>query len=120
MDSCPYPVRVSRGKVIDWAIQNYGQAVVLVMELISTTPEKVEIYLQLYPARNSTYLPPGLQVVVLNKSETSCMEEEARSADYWLQLHFDVQLTERFSVRLALGYTSITKAMQRRQRGFPP
>uniref|UniRef100_A0A1D9G374 DUF1822 domain-containing protein n=1 Tax=Moorena producens (strain JHB) TaxID=1454205 RepID=A0A1D9G374_MOOP1 len=73
------------------------------MELIPTNPEKVEIYLQLYPAGDSTYLPPSLQVVVLNKSETRCMEEEARSADYWLQLYFDVQLTERFSVRLALG-----------------
>ncbi len=100
---------VSRAKVIDWGIQKPGQAVALVMQLTPTTTEKVDIHLRLYPVGDSIYLPPDLQVVVLDESGTVCMKDQARSADYWLQLDFDAEPEERFSVRVASGDVSITE-----------
>jgi len=100
---------ISRAKVIDLSMQKAGKAIALVMQLIPTTTEEVNIHLRLYPADDSIYLPRDLQVVVLDESGKTCMKAQARNADYWLQLDFGAVPEEKFSVRVASNESSVTE-----------
>lgn len=93
--------------MIEFGTLPSGQAIMLVVELIPIT-EVVDIRLRLYPAGDFIYLPPDLQLIVLDEAGTACMEAKARSADDWMQLEFSCQHGERFSVRVVLGM-SITE-----------
>lgn len=101
---------ISRAKMINLGRLPAGQAtVMLVVQLTPTVTEDIDIRLRLYPAGNFIYLPPDLQLIVLEEAGTVCMEAKARSADDWMQLEFSCQHGERFSVRVVLGEMSITE-----------
>ncbi|HEY9845691.1 MAG TPA: DUF1822 family protein, partial [Candidatus Caenarcaniphilales bacterium] len=55
------------------------------------------------------YLPPSLQLVVLDESGASFLEAQARSADNYIQLQFSGTAGERFSVQVTLGEVSTTE-----------
>ena len=98
---------VSRGKLIVGR-QLTGQPLALIVTLRPETNGEVSIRLQVHPA-NEHYLPPNLQLIVIDESEATCLEATASSADNWLQLEFSGQLREQLSVKVALGDASITE-----------
>lgn len=97
-----------RGKLIDLGIQLADRPVALIVEL---TPEdgKRNILLQVHPTGNQIYLPPLLQLTVLDESGLIFLEAQARSADNYIQLQFSGLPGEQFSVRVALGDASIVE-----------
>ncbi len=97
-----------RGKLIDLGIQLADRPVALIVEL---TPEdgKRNILLQVHPTGNHIYLPPLLQLTVLDESGLIFLEAQARSADNYIQLQFSGLPGEQFSVRVALGDASIVE-----------
>ena len=105
-----FPERsISRGKIINWESDETEQAVILVVKVTEKSVEEVDLCLRLYPFGESDRLPPGLQVTLLDESGTSCLEAQTKNADDWIQLDFSCQPEERFSVRIALGETSIAE-----------
>ncbi len=68
-----------------------------------------DILVRLYPTGNNTYLPPGVQMIVLDESGDIFLEAQARRADNWIQLEFRGEPGERFSIKLALAEASITQ-----------
>ncbi len=97
---------VSGGKLIDLGIQLAGRPIALIVTLSPSSDREVDIRLRVCPAGNQIYLPPKLQLIVLDKSGTTCLEAEARNADNFMQLEFSGEPGERFSVKLALGDVS--------------
>ena len=97
-----------RGKLIDLGIQMGDRPVALIVEL---TPEdrKRHILLQVHPTGNQIYLPPLLQLTVLDESGLVFLEAQARSADNYIQLQFSGLPGEQFSVRVTLGDASIVE-----------
>ena len=97
-----------RGNLIDLWIQLADRPVALIVEL---TPEgeKRNILLQVHPTGNQIYLPPLLQLTVLDESGLIFLEAQARSADNYIQLQFSGLPGEQFSVRVALGDASIVE-----------
>ncbi|HEY9711058.1 MAG TPA: DUF1822 family protein [Oculatellaceae cyanobacterium] len=97
-----------RGKLIDLGIQLADRPVALIVEL---TPEdgKRNILLQVHPTGNQIYLPPLLQLTVLDESGLIFLEAQARSADNYIQLQFSGLPGEQFSVRVALGDARIVE-----------
>lgn len=90
-------------------IQLQEHALALAVCLQLGTDHKTDVLLRLYPAGESTYLPSGLQLIVLDsESGDIFLEAQARSVDNWIQLEFRGEPGERFSVKLALGDLSIT------------
>jgi hypothetical protein len=90
-------------------IQLQEHALALAVCLQLGTDHKRDVLLRLYPAGENTYLPSGLQLIVIDsESGETFLEAQAGSADNWIQLEFRGEPGERFSVKLALGDLSIT------------
>lgn len=101
--------RTRRAKLIDLGMQLAGHSVALVVELRPESPQKTSILLQVHPTGNQLYLPPLLQLVVLDESGAIFLEAKARRADNYIQLQFSGSVGERFSVKVALDEVSITE-----------
>lgn len=100
---------VRQAKLIDLQLQLASFQVVLVVELKVESPQKTDIYLQVYPIKTQPFLPPGLQLIVLDESGIVFMEGEARQMDNYMQLQFSGQPGESFSVTVALENASFTE-----------
>jgi hypothetical protein len=106
-DSELLDVGIRRAKLIDLGIQVAGHPVALIIELTPETERKRSILLQVHPADNQLYLPPSLQLTVLDESGATFLEAQSRSADNYIQLQFSGVPGEQFSVRVSLGDASI-------------
>lgn len=100
---------IRRGKLIDLGMQLAASPVALIVELRPESEVKTNILLQVHPTGSQTYLPPSLQLIVLDESGSTFLEAQARSADNYIQLQFSGEPEERFSVKITLGDASITE-----------
>lgn len=99
--------RVRRAKLIDLGMQLAGNSVALLVELRSESLQKIDILIQVHPTGSQLYLPPQLQLIVLDAAEQIFLEAQARKADNYIQLQFSGKPGEKFSVKVALGNDSI-------------
>ncbi|MEO0837599.1 MAG: DUF1822 family protein [Cyanobacteria bacterium J06643_5] len=93
---------VSRAKIVD-----VGKQIILLMELTPTNSAVFDIRLRVYPAENTLHLPEDLQLTIFDESGNACMNTQSETANDWMQLEFDCQHEEKFSLELKLGETSI-------------
>ncbi len=100
-------VGIRRAKLIDLGMQLAGYPVALIIELIPESDQRRNILLQVHPTGNQMYLPPLLQLTVLDESGLVFLEAQARSADNYIQLQFKGLPGEQFSVKVALGDVSV-------------
>jgi hypothetical protein len=100
---------IRRAKLIDLGMQLAGYKVALIVELTPQSHNRRHILLQVHPAGNQIYLPPLLQLIVLDEFGLVFLETQARNADNYIQLQFDGLPGEQFSVKVALGDASITE-----------
>lgn len=101
--------KVRRAKLIDLGMQLAGHSVALIVELKPESDQKTGILLQVHPTESQTFLPPLLQLVVIDESGANFLEAKARRADNYIQLQFSGRPGERFSVKVALDNISITE-----------
>ena len=103
------PVKIKRTKQINLGTLPIAQSVKLLIELTPEMDCKTTILLQVHPTQNAAHLPPGLQVTLLDESDTVALEAQSRSTDNYVQLEFDGNSGEQFSVRLVLGNASVVE-----------
>lgn len=101
--------KVRRAKLIDLGLQLAGHAVALIVEIRPESDQKTNILIQVHPTGSRNYLPPLLQLVVLDEAGGIFLEAQARRADNYIQLQFSGNTEERFSVKVALNDVSITE-----------
>ena len=99
----------ARGRMIDLGIQLVRHPVALIIYFQPESNNKWNILLQLRPSGGQTYLPPDVQMIVLDDAGEVFLEARSRSADNWIQLEFSGEPGERFSVKVALGDASIVE-----------
>jgi hypothetical protein len=98
---------VRRAKSIDLGIQLQSYSVALIVELIpESNDERTQIRLQVRPI-DRIYLPPDLQLIVLDDTDTVFLEAQSRTADNLIQLQFTGNIGENFRVNIALGTAQI-------------
>ncbi len=102
-DSEQPDVGLRRAKLIDLGMQLAGYSIALIVELKPESEQRTNILLQVYPTGNRLYLPPLLQLIVLDESGAIFLEAQARTTDNYIQLQFSGTPGELFSVKLALG-----------------
>lgn len=98
---------LSRGKLIDLGI--LSGTVILVVTLPADNEQEMDIIVEVRPITEQTYLPPNLQLMVLDFEGISVMEAHTRSSNKNIQLQFSAEEGERFSVKLTLGNISVTE-----------
>jgi hypothetical protein len=73
----------------------------LVVDLkVEDASQQLYICVQAHPTGGYAYLPPNLQLTVLDESGTAFLEAQSRQADNYIQLQFSGRPGERFSVTL--------------------
>ncbi len=100
---------ISRGRVIDLGIQLVNHPVALILHFTNASENKRNILLQVHPGGGKTYLPPEVELIVLDDTGEVFLEAKSRQADNWIQLEFRGEPGERFSVKVALGDASIVE-----------
>lgn len=106
----PPSANIRRAKAIDLGMQLDAQhSVVLIVELNPASKQKTDILLQVHPSGSQLYLPPGLELIVLDESGATFIEARSRLADNYIQLLLSGSPGERFSVKVALGEASIVE-----------
>ncbi|NEO99743.1 MAG: DUF1822 family protein [Symploca sp. SIO2E9] len=100
---------VRRARLIDLGMQLAGNPLALIVELNSATNQKTDITIQVHPTGNQIYLPPLVQLTVLDESDSIFLEAQSRSADNYIQLQFSGLPGELFSVRVTLGDANIVE-----------
>ncbi|MEY3870713.1 MAG: hypothetical protein RLZZ338_4607 [Cyanobacteriota bacterium] len=100
---------ISRGRVIDLGIQLVNHPVALILHFTKESENKRNILLQVHPGGGKTYLPPEVELIVLDDMGEVFLEAKSRQADNWIQLEFRGEPGERFSVKVALGDASIVE-----------
>jgi Protein of unknown function (DUF1822) len=100
---------IRRVKLIDLGVQLSSHRVGLLIEIKPTSQTAIEIGVQVHPLDNQTYLPPDLQLIVVDESCEVFMEAKSRSADNYIQLQFSGQPGEGFEIQLKLNEVSITE-----------
>jgi hypothetical protein len=99
---------ILRGRMVDLGILLINHPVALILTASQEEENKYEIKLRLVPGGNKTFLPPDLQLIVL-EGEEIFLEAKSREADNWMQLEFSGELGEEFRVKVALGDANVTE-----------
>jgi Protein of unknown function (DUF1822) len=100
--------KIKRAKLIDLGIQLGNYPLALIVE-INSKVNLTNIHLQLHPAGELACLPPNVQLIVLDESGEIFMSATSQDADNYIQLYFNGESKEQFSVRITLGLASITE-----------
>jgi Protein of unknown function (DUF1822) len=102
-------INVSRAKLIDLGIQLADEKIALLVEVTTKEEELVDILLQVLPT-DSSVLPQGLKLVVLDENSEELTSAESRNADSWIQLDLEEgKPGDKFKVQITLGDVSITE-----------
>lgn len=109
LDSEPPDIGIRRAKLIDLGMQIAGYSLALIVELRAQSDQRKTIIIQVHPTGNQFYLPPLLNLTVLDEFGLIFLEAQARSADNYIQLQFSGLPGEQFSIKVALGDASITE-----------
>jgi hypothetical protein len=99
----PLPL-VSRSKLLE--LEPTGEQVFLMVGLMPTGEQEMEIWVKLYPTGSQTHLPPNLQLIVLDEAGETVMAATARSTESIL-LKFSGEVGEHFSLKIALDDLSL-------------
>lgn len=100
-------VGVGRAKLIRLATEATSCVVALVVEVRPQSGQGSSILVQVHPTGNQTYLPSGLQLLVLDETGATFLEGQARRMDNYIQLRFSGQPGEQFSIQVTLDDSSV-------------
>jgi len=86
-----------------------GHPLVLIINCQLESDGRRDILVRLYPStEEQTYLPQGVQLIILDESGEVFLEAQSRSADNWIQLEFRGEAGEPFSIKVVFGDLSVT------------
>lgn len=94
---------ISGGKLINLGVQVVDRTIALTIKAEAVTDTEVEICLRVYPTSGQTYLPSGLQLILLDEVGVVGAPVVARKADNCLQMQFNAEIEELFGVQIELG-----------------
>jgi hypothetical protein len=96
--------RVGRAKLIELASQLITESLILVIELMPPqNNSEIEIIVKVYPATGQIYLPPGLQIMMVDEAGVVKMAAQSSSNTPWIQFEFSCFPSESFSVQFVLS-----------------
>lgn len=100
---------VERGKLLDLGQHSKSESIVLLVELLPTSNEEIDIWVKVYPVGSQKYLPEELQLLVLDEGGIPVIQAIARSTEN-LQVNFSSKPAESFSVQLILNLACFTES----------
>lgn len=102
---------IERGKLLDLGQQLKDEQVALLIELIPSCEEEIDIWVKVCPFGTRKNLPEELQLFVLDELGIIVMQATARSTENIL-LNFSSAIGECFSIKISLNNISFTEYFQ--------
>jgi hypothetical protein len=102
-----YAPEVKRCKLIELGTPD--QSVAMTVVVAGESESEMGITVEVQPPIGQTYLPSNLQMMVLDEDGEVVIDARARSDNESIQLEFDGELGDRFSVKVALDDVSVTE-----------
>jgi len=99
---------VKRGKCIDWERDGQIEQLAVFVGLIPSSSFKVDITVEVCPIGGQPYLPPELQVMVLDEQGKAVLQANAGNSES-MEFQFSGESGESFSVKVVLDDTNITE-----------
>jgi hypothetical protein len=102
-------------RVADLGMQLGGHAIALMVAIVPKGDKEMAVLLRIYPMGESSHLPPGLELRLLDEAGNLCTPAIcARGVnepvlDPFMQLKLYGQIDSQFSVEVKLGETSLSK-----------
>lgn len=96
-------------RIKDLGMQLVGNAVAVMVSILEKPEGKVAVLVRLYSMNDKVYLPPQLQLTILDDREATFLEAKARENDNFIQLKFSGSSGDNFGVKVTLGNASITE-----------
>jgi hypothetical protein len=94
---------IPRAKLINLQTESSVCTVDIVVILRPAAEGNADILVQVYPTGTATYLPAGLELVLLCPEGEVLYNVTARRGDYVIQMELSADTGQRFSVKVALG-----------------
>lgn len=98
---------VRRCKLVE--LETPDQSVAIIVVLTGASEQEMDIRVEVQPPKGQTYLPPNLQLMLLDEDGDTVIDAYARSDNKNIQLEFSGESGDRFSVKVALGDVSVTE-----------
>ena len=98
---------IKRCKLIE--LGTPGQSVAVIVAIAGESEQEMDISVEVQPPKGQTYLPPNLQLIVLDEDGEAVIDAHARNDNKNIQLEFGGEPGDRFSVKVALGDVSVTE-----------
>ena len=103
--------KIKRAKAIDLGVQLGNTPVVLALVLTILPESAVNILVQIYPGKDSPYLPRNLQLKMLSESGKILQETVSGSLNNYAQLRrFSGHQGDRFSIEITLNEVTFTES----------
>lgn len=99
--------RVRKAK--DLGMEINGESVALMVAVLPKQGDRLAVFIRLYPMGNQLFLPPQIQLRVLEETGEVFLSAEAREQDNYIQLKLGGSRGERFNVEVKLGENRITE-----------
>lgn len=100
---------VVRGKIVEVPIQQGMEPIVLIAELLPKSEVDLGIELKICPPTKQAFLPVGLEMTVLDAVGEAVMHTQARAENRMIELGFEAEPGDRFSLRIELGDVTINE-----------
>lgn len=98
---------IQRCKLIE--LGEPSQSVVMSVAIVGEPEQDMDISVEVQPTNGQTYLPPTLQLIVLNEDGEAVMDVQAGSDNKTIQLEFSGEAGDRFGVKVTWGGVSVTE-----------
>lgn len=97
---------MTRGKLLE--LGQLDSTIALLVGLMPTDTDTMNIWVKLCPTGDQTHLPPELELRVLDATGFAVMQAQSRNTEM-IQLKFNGLPGEQFSIRVVLGTHSLTE-----------
>jgi Protein of unknown function (DUF1822) len=102
-------VAASRGRLIDLSTSAAARSVVLTLDMIEVSATQTTLQVRVFPTDDRPHLFPTLELAILDDLNQTFQVVAAQALDDYIQLQFNGEPQERFSVRLTLDDVSVTE-----------
>ena len=104
---------IRKGKLIDMGVQLDNLTVVLLINIIEGTDEKLGVLVQLHPAGGERNLPANLKLSLLSKAGKTLNEVSSRIQDNYIQLKpFRGEVGTFFTIEISLGDIKVNESFE--------
>lgn len=86
-----------------------GQSVFLIVKVTDSAKAELDIELKICSASDQVFLPPGLDVTVVDEDNQSVMNAQARAENRWVEMGFHAERGDRFQLRIQLDTVVLTE-----------